>query len=111
LTLSPLDPMRYFYLSLSAAAAISAQRYDEAIDLAKRSLMANRTHLSTYRSLAIAQSLSGRVEEARHTVQELLCFEPGFTVSRFLQRYPGTALAPAYAQGLADALAEAGLPR
>lgn len=111
LTLSPLDPMRYFYLSLSAAAAISAQRYDEAIDLATRSLMANRTHLSTYRSLAIAQSLSGRVQAARSTVQELLCFEPGFTVSRFLQRYPGTARAPDYAQRLADALAQAGLPR
>ena len=110
LRLSPLDPLRYFYLSLSASAAISAGRYADAIDLAQRSLRANLTHLSTYRALALAQSLDGRVADARRTLDELLVFEPGFNVSVFLARYPGRDDAPAYTRFLANALRAAGLP-
>lgn len=111
LRLSPLDPLRYFYLSLSASAAISAQRYDEAAALAERSLRANRTHLSTYRGLALAQALGGHVLQASETVAELLKLEPGFTVTKFLARYPERDEAPAYTQRLADALRTAGLPQ
>ena len=108
--LSPLDPLRYFYLSLSASAAISAQRYDEATELAQQSLKANRTHMSTYRALALAQSLGGRVHEAQETVAEMLKLEPGFTTSAFLARYPGRDEAPEYTRLLADAFRSAGLP-
>ncbi len=110
LRLSPLDPLKYFYDSLSASAAISAGRYERAIELARRSLRANRTHLSTYRALAIAQSFLGQLAEARGTVQQLLALEPGFTVRAFLERYPGRDHAPEYAQTLAEALRGAGLP-
>ncbi len=110
LRLSPLDPLRYFYLSLSASAAISAQRYDDAADLAQRSLRANRTHLSTYRALALAQALGGRIPQARQTVTELLKLEPGFTTAAFLARYPGRDEAPEYTRRLADAFRSAGLP-
>lgn len=110
LALSPLDPLRYFYLSLASSSAIAAGRYAEAIDLATRSLRANRLHLSTYRALAIAQSLAGQHEEARRTVDELQCHEPGFSVERFMQRFPGRELAPDYTRFLAEALAAAGLP-
>jgi len=110
LRLSPLDPLRYFYLSLSASAAISAKRYDEAADLAQRSLRANRTHLSTYRALALAQALSGKLPQARQTIDEMLKLEPGFTTSAFLARYPGRDRAPEYTALLADAFRSAGLP-
>jgi adenylate cyclase len=110
LRLSPLDPLRYFYLSLAASAAITAGRHDEAIELAQASLRFNRVHLSTYRALAIAQQLSGRHDEAALTVQQLLHHEPGFTVGRFLDRFPGRERAPDFARRLADALAGAGLP-
>jgi len=60
--------------------------------------------------LAIAQALSGKTTEARSTVAQLLQLEPSFTVSRFLQRMPGSQSAPAYAHKLADALRIAGLP-
>ncbi|MGL4576420.1 MAG: adenylate/guanylate cyclase domain-containing protein [Burkholderiaceae bacterium] len=110
LTLSPLDPLRYFYDSLAASAAISAGRYDRAIELANRSLMANLGHTSTYRALAIAQSLSGRVSEARATIQTLLTLEPGFTVRAFEERYPGRAYVPEYTALLANSLRVAGLP-
>jgi class 3 adenylate cyclase/tetratricopeptide (TPR) repeat protein len=111
LALSPLDPLRYFYLSLAASAAIAARRFDEAITLAERSLRANRTHLSTYRVLAIAQSLAGHTDAARRTIDQLLSYEPGFTVQRFLERYPGRDHVPEYTRYLGDALERARLPQ
>ena len=108
LRLSPLDPMRYFYDSLAASAAVTAGNYDRAITLAERSLRANRSHASTYRALAIAQSLSGRVDHAKDTVQRLLELEPGFSVSAFLERTPARG---GLAQKIASALSQAGLPQ
>lgn len=110
LRLSPLDPLRYFYLSLSASAAISAGRYEDAIDLAGRSLKLNRMHTSTYRAMAIAQSLAGRRSEARATLDALLALEPGFTLETFRRRFPGRERAPDYTRFLVDALEQAGLP-
>ncbi|MFC5500241.1 adenylate/guanylate cyclase domain-containing protein [Caenimonas terrae] len=107
LRLSPLDPLRYFYDSLAASAAITAGKYDRAIELAKRSLRANRSHTSTYRALAIAQSLSNQMDDARDTVQKLLELEPSFTVTQFLARTPARG---AMATTVADALLRAGLP-
>ena len=110
LVLSPLDPLRYYYQSLAASASIAAGRYERAIELASASLRANRIHSSTYRALAIAQSLCGKVDDARVTVRQLLTLEPQFTVRSFLARYPGQEQARSYAEMLADALRAAGLP-
>lgn len=110
LRLSPLDPLRYFYLSLSASAAVAAQRYDEAIDLAQRSLQLNRLHCSTYRALAMAQSLAGQRDAATDTVHQLLRLDPAFTLTQFRARFPGRDAAPAFTDVLADALAQAGVP-
>lgn len=107
LRLSPLDPLRYFYDSLAASAAITAGKYERAIELAKRSLKANRTHTSTYRALAIAQSLSDQMDDARDTVRRLLELEPSFTVTQFLARTPARGT---LASTVADALLRAGLP-
>jgi len=88
LKLSPLDPHSYFYDSLAATAALSAGQYARAIDLASRSLRANRTHTSTFRALAIAQWQLGRQHEARETVAELMKLEPGLTVAKYRERHP-----------------------
>jgi TolB-like protein/Tfp pilus assembly protein PilF len=88
LKLSPLDPHRYFYDSLAATAALSAGQYKRAIDLAKRSLRANRTHTSTFRALAISQWQLGLQEDARKTVTELLRLEPSLTITRYRERNP-----------------------
>jgi adenylate cyclase len=108
LKLSPLDPTRYFYDSLAASAAVSAGSYERAIELGKRSLRANKTHTSTYRAIAIAESLSGDLDAARLTISQLLRLEPDFTVSKFLQRSPSSQ----YPIGeiFANALRRAGLP-
>ena len=109
LRLSPLDPHRYFYDSLAATAALSAERYDRAIELAQRSLRANRMHASTLRALAIAQSLSGQMEAARATVGELLKIEPTLTVTKYRNRHP----AGEHHTGKlwAEALGKAGVPK
>ncbi len=108
LSLSPLDPIRYFYDSLSATALNAAGKYEQGLELATRSLRANKTHSSTLRTIAIAQWQLGREDEARKTVQELLCLEPSLTVSEFLERSP----AASYKIGneWADTLRKAGLP-
>jgi tetratricopeptide (TPR) repeat protein len=108
--LSPLDPLRYYYDSLASAAAIAAGQYPVAIKYAKRSLQANRMHLSSYRSLAIAQSLNGDMPDAQATVSTILKLEPGFSIRHFVGRYPGAATAPDYTAHLAQALRSAGLP-
>ncbi|MCD6043529.1 MAG: hypothetical protein K0R40_3132 [Burkholderiales bacterium] len=108
LRLSPLDPHRYFYDSLAATAALGARRYDRAIELARRSLRANRTHASTLRALTIAQWRSGHHEDARKTVAELMRVEPSLTVSSYRARHP----AAEYETGKdwAKALGSAGVP-
>jgi len=108
LRLSPLDPQRYFYESLAATAALSAQKYERAIALAQHSLRANRTHASTLRAMAIAQWELGRAEDARKTVQDLMKVEPTLTVSKYLERSPASA----YETGRiwSNALRSAGVP-
>jgi adenylate cyclase len=86
--LSPLDPRRSYYDSLAATAYLSAGRFEQAIALAQRSLRVDRSHVSTLRALAIAQSLSGRQEEAKKTVTEVLQLDPTLTVKRYLTRHP-----------------------
>jgi len=91
LTLSPLDPHRYFYDSLAATAAASAGRYERALELAQRSLKANRKHTSTLRVMTVAQWLLGQRDEARKTVQELLRLQPTMTVSGWLKSSPAAS--------------------
>lgn len=111
LRLSPLDPLRYYYDSLAAAAAITAKKYLVASEYAKRSLQANRMHLSSYRSLAISQSLNGDLGQAKATVEKLLRLDPTFTVREFVLRHPGSKSSPQFTALLAGALQTAGLPK
>ena len=109
LTLSPLDPMRHYYDSLAATAALGALNYPRAIELAQRSLRANRTHPSTYRSLAIAQMLSGDPVAATETIRQLRELAADYTVAEF-KVVSGFSAGP-LKQLFADALESAGLPR
>lgn len=108
LRLSPLDPQRYYFDSLAGTACLAAHKYEHALELAQRSLRANRAHTSTLRVMAIAQWQLGLREDARSSVRELLRLEPTLTVERYLQRTP----AAAYGTGKewSTALREAGLP-
>jgi tetratricopeptide (TPR) repeat protein len=108
LSLSPLDPMIYFFNSLASTANLVGERYERAIELAIRSLRENRLHTPTLRTLTTAQVLSGRLDAARETMRSLRELEPELTVGAFLARYPGrdSPQAPRFAA----ALRAAGLP-
>ena len=108
LSLSPFDPSRHFYESLLASAALSAGDYERAIGAARSSLRLNSQHVSSHRVLAIAQSLTGRMEDARTTVRHLLTLEPSLTVRSFVARSPGGK--SGLAERFGEALAAAGLP-
>ena len=110
MALSPLDPVAYYYKSLSASAAIAAGNYERAVELAEDSIRLNCTHSSTYRALTIAQVFAGKTDNAKRTVSQLLQLEPKFTVQSFRQRYPGREIAPQYTEKLAQAFITAGLP-
>lgn len=108
LSLSPLDPMHYYFDALAASAAVSAGEYAEAVRLAERSLRANNQHASTLRVLAIAHSMQGDLATARVVVERMLAIEPGFTVRRFLERAPGADFD--IGKTFAAALQRAGVP-
>jgi adenylate cyclase len=108
LELAPIGTAQYYVQSLAGLALLCAGEHDDAIAVLRHSQRLNASHSSTYRALAMALTLSGRVEEARAVVRDLLVLEPGFTVKVFLQRYGGRA--HPHAIELAAALAEAGVP-
>ncbi len=108
LSLSPLDPMIYYFTSAAGQANLISERYERAIELSNRSLRENRLHTPTLRTLAAALVLSGRIDEARQTMGRLRELEPGLTVSAFRARYPGRD--SPQASRFAEALLAAGLP-
>jgi adenylate cyclase len=108
LRLSPLDPRRSYYDCLAASAYCTANLFDRAIELGKRSLRLNRLHTSTLRSLTCSLALSGRMEEARQMAGELMKLEPNLTVTSYLSRHPAAAFWTGKAW--ADALRSAGVP-
>jgi class 3 adenylate cyclase/TolB-like protein/Tfp pilus assembly protein PilF len=108
LVLSPLDLHRFFYDSLAASANLTAGDYARALDLAHRSLRANRMHTSTWRVLTVAQWQLGMHEEARESARQLLRLEPAFTVRGYLGHTPGAAFS--IGKLIADVLLKAGVP-
>ncbi|MEP5625084.1 MAG: hypothetical protein ABJP82_21140, partial [Hyphomicrobiales bacterium] len=88
LHLTPLDPQRFFFLSLSASACIAAEDYERALKLSDWSLRANSTHTSTLRVKAVAQMRLNQVEEARRTGEKLMKLQPNLRVSDWLRNSP-----------------------
>jgi len=109
LSLSPLDPLMYYFNSLAGMANLVAERYDRAIELSLRSLRENRLHTPSLRTLVAAFALTGRLDEARETMAELRQLEPGLTATVLEARYPGRD--SVQSGRFIGALVEAGLPR
>ena len=83
-TLSPIDPLRYYFDMLRAAALLACGNRFESIAIAKLSLRANRHHAPTLRVLITAQVEVGQFSEARVTLEALKQETPGLTVSSYL---------------------------
>lgn len=108
LSLSPLDPLKYFLDSLAATAMLAGGNWARSLELSRQSLRANRSHASSWRTMTYALVMLDRMDEARDAVQQLQLIDPGFTVGRFRERFPGRdgpMLEP-----WANALQAAGLP-
>jgi TolB-like protein/class 3 adenylate cyclase/Tfp pilus assembly protein PilF len=86
--LSPRDPQLALWYYQLAVTYIHEQRYDEAVEWARRGVHVNPNVRYTYRVLAAALALSGRVDEARTVGAEMLRRYPKETVSAFLKREP-----------------------
>ncbi|MEO6566164.1 MAG: adenylate/guanylate cyclase domain-containing protein [Casimicrobiaceae bacterium] len=109
LRLSPLDPLKYYFDSLAATAALSAGHYARALQLAESSLRLNRTHTSTLRAMITALWCLGRVSEATAVATDLLRLDPGFNIRTFNQRSPTAPFT--LGKTVASALEAAGIPR
>lgn len=88
LHLAPLDPFRFFFLSLAATASVAAGDNARALELATSSMRMNRVHTSTLRVKAVAQMRLGREDDARQTVKELLELQPDLRTSLWLKSAP-----------------------
>ena len=108
LKLSPLDPLKYYFLTHAAGASLSARQYQRALALATESLRLNRTHGSTVRVLITALWHLGREEEAQTLGQSLLQLDPSFTISNYLLNAPSAPFT--FGKSVVTALRGAGLP-
>lgn len=106
--LSPLDPHKYFFDSLGATARLSLRDFEGALDLANRSLKANRRHASTLRVRTIALQSLNRDEEASASASELIRLQPALTVEGYLHDHPAAAFATG--REWAEALRKSGIP-
>lgn len=107
-SLSPMDPLKHYFDSLAASAAVAAKRFVDAEKLARLSLSKDARHLPTLRALAIAQVHLGRLGDARATIRNLLEVAPDFTLTRYLASAPRGS--EAIRREWAAALREAGAP-
>jgi tetratricopeptide (TPR) repeat protein len=95
--LSPRDPQLAEWYYQLAITYIHQQRYNEAVEWARRGVQVNPNLRYPYRVLAAALALSGRVDEARTVAAEMLRRYPKETISAFLTREPWTD--PVYRTG------------
>lgn len=88
--LSPIDPFRYFYESLSATAYLSAGSYQKALELAESSLLLNDRHVSTLRAKIVALHNLDRGDELRAAGLQLRRNMPDFTIDGYLRSHPAS---------------------
>jgi adenylate cyclase len=81
--LSPVDPMSYYFDMILAFAYAYSSQYEKAIELAQKSLTANRHHAPTLRALLLAQVESEQIDNARSTLKLLLKETPDLTLTSY----------------------------
>jgi TolB-like protein len=106
-SLSPVDPLQYFFDLLTGNALLADHQYEQAIAHGRKSLRANKHHVPTLRLLLTAQAELGWIDEAKETLGQLLAETPELTVSSYLSM--GSAESP-MRQRMASALRQLGLP-
>jgi TolB-like protein len=95
--LSPRDPQLAEWYYQVALTYIHLQRYNEAVEWARRGVEVNPNLRYPYRVLAAALALSARPGEARTVAAEMLRRYPNESISAYLKREPWTN--PVYRAG------------
>ncbi len=83
LQLSPLDPQRYYFEMMLATSCAAMGLWDKAIVHCRASLLKNRYHLPTIRTLLLCQHEAGLIEEARQTFKLLRELQPSLRLSSY----------------------------
>jgi len=81
--LSPLDPLGYLFAAGLAFAHAVAQRYEEAIEWADRSLQQQTRFVIPIRLRTALCAYLDRSEEAREWLDRLLELQPGLTITKY----------------------------
>ncbi len=108
ISLSPYDPLMCSYSAVAGMAYLADGQYERAVECGLRSIAQNKTYTAAYKLLILALVLAGREAEAQPYLPQLLKVEPGFTVERYRQRFPGSGTPTG--QLYCEALARAGVP-
>jgi adenylate cyclase len=104
--LSPRDPMLWFSFSSLAVVHFNANRYEDAVEWARRSIRGNPRFPYSRAVLAASYAHLGRLDDARREVEGLLRVQPGFSLS--FMREQGVA-DTFYRDHYLDGLRKAGL--
>lgn len=106
-SLSPVDPLQYFFDLLMANALLANEQREQAIAYGRQSLRANKGHVPTLRMLLTAQTEMGREKDGKETLDRLRAEVPDLTVSSYLAM--GSAESR-MRQRIARAMRQLGLP-
>lgn len=106
LSLSPLDPQKYYFEMMLANCYLASHRLQDAITLGKASVLKNRYHAPTIRALLIAQYELGDLAGARESFALLRQVQPDLTI----QRYRSAGNLSPMRQRAIQALSALGLP-
>jgi adenylate cyclase len=107
LAVSPLDPQLYLFESYAAMAAVAGGRFEDAVDLARRSVRHHILHAPSHRLLMAALWLAGRHAEAHAALAQFKIHCPQ---ARAARSAPLRALGGGWREMYEDALLAAGLP-
>jgi adenylate cyclase len=105
--LSPRDPVLFGFLSGVAWAHFAAERYEDAVDWAKRSLKHRSDWADALTALAASCAHLGRSDEARAAVDLIMRLHPEYSIST-VQLISASA-SPEFTRRTLDGLRKAGL--
>ncbi len=106
-SLSPVDPLRYFFDLLTGNALLADRQLDQAVACGRLSLRAHKHHVPTLRLLLTAHAELGQFDEGKAILNQLRAEAPELTVSSYLAI--GSAESP-MRQRIANAMRQLGLP-
>jgi adenylate cyclase len=108
--LSPLDPLSYLNAAGLALAHLTAGRFEDAIEWAKRALDDQPRLTYSVRAMIVANVQLGRLDDARAELGRLLALQPGFTIAKYRSIYTRSAMSADLIELFVASLRSAGLP-